>query len=141
MNNKGFSLVELLAVIVILAIIMSLGFVGFGSIHRASKEQMLKSKIESLETSAQKYGQERMNELNTSCKIGGKDYKFCKTVTVQTLLDSGDFESEESDKTGKKIVRNDVTNAQMNNDKVCIYKKNNRVYALMYAKFEATDRC
>lgn len=140
MNKKGFSLIELLAVIIILSIIMTIGFVGFGSVQNATKEKMLQTKIEEIETGAQKYGQENMNDLTSTCKIGGVDYKFCKTITVQTILDSGDFESEERDG-NRKIVINNVTNEEMNTEKVCIYKKNNRVYAIMYSKFEPGDRC
>lgn len=140
MNKKGFSLIELLAVIIILSVIMTLGFVGFGSIQNATKEKMVQTKIEEIETGAQKYGQEHMNDLTSSCKVDGADYKFCKTITVQTILDSGDFESEERDG-NRKIVINNVTNEEMNTEKICIYKKNNRVYAIMYSKFKTDDRC
>lgn len=129
MNKKGFTLVELLAVLVILATVTVLGFAGINAITAKLRQNMVKTKLDSLEESAIYYGQEHVNELTETCTVDGVDYNYCKLVTVKFLIDNKAFDTEETDKDGKPYLKNNVTKKSMMDDTIQIYKKNNRVYA------------
>ncbi|MEG0794814.1 MAG: hypothetical protein RSG95_03360, partial [Bacilli bacterium] len=57
----------------------------------------------------------------------GKPYIFCKEISVAVLLEKGFLKSEEKD----GIMLNNVTQVNMADDLCTIYKKNNRIYAIM----------
>lgn len=131
MNKEGFTLVELLGVIVILSVVMLLGTVSINAIVDGIRKNMLETKIDSIEEAAVYYGQNNMKELTETCTVNEIEYKFCVEKTVQELLDAKALESEEKDENGNIILKNNVTNASMNDDTILIYKKNNRIYAVM----------
>ena len=60
MNKKGFTLVEVLAVVVILSIILSMATFGVMNIRRNSLQKLVDTKISNLESSAIIYGQENI---------------------------------------------------------------------------------
>lgn len=60
-NHKGFTMVELLAVITILSIIMVILIPAVTNISKNTKESILNSKISTIETSASKYGEDNIN--------------------------------------------------------------------------------
>ncbi|MDE6284601.1 MAG: type II secretion system protein [Bacilli bacterium] len=137
MNKKGFTLVELLAVIVILSVIMTIGVTSFGSISKKARQEMVETKLDALETAAQKWGQEHLSELNakSGCTITdkkGKSYTSsnCLTVTAVKLINARAYETNESDNNGKPTLKNNVTGVSMLCDTITIYKRNNRVYAI-----------
>ena len=71
MNNKGFTLVEVIAVIALLGlviIITSTGIIGGGT---RAKEKMLETKIKNIEKAAVLYGQDNRDKINIY--IDGKD--------------------------------------------------------------------
>ena len=102
MKNKGFTLVELLAVIVILSLVITIGTFSVMKI--------------------------RNNSLK---KIDGVEYSFCKKVSVVTLIKKGYYETRELNGNNKKDLINNVTRNSMLCDELYIYRKNNRVYAKM----------
>ena len=65
MNNKGFSLVELMVVIVILVIITLLATSGYKMISMRMKETSYKNKINYIETKATEYAN-KTGQLNTN---------------------------------------------------------------------------
>ncbi len=145
MDKKGFTLTELLAVIVILGIIMTIGIRSVYSINHAARKKLLATKIEEIETAAIKYGQEHTFTSDNCNSVTFKDSEgktqtfdatFCiKDITVQTLIDSKDFETKEKN----NKVLNPVTNNPLNEEEVFIYKKNNRVYAILTNKYKILD--
>ena len=60
-DHKGFTMVELLAVITILSIIMVILIPAVTNISKNTKESILNSKISTIETSASKYGEDNIN--------------------------------------------------------------------------------
>ncbi len=58
-NSKGFTLVELLAVIVILAILITIAVPSTIGISNKLKENMFCKKIDSIEVAAKLYGEDR----------------------------------------------------------------------------------
>lgn len=131
MNKKGFTLVELLAVILILSVLIIIGTISINAIVDGIRKNMLETKIDSIEEAAIYYGQNNMKELKETCTVNDIEYKFCIEKTVQELLDAKALESEEKDENGNIILKNNVTNTSMNEDTVLIYRKNNRVYAVI----------
>ncbi len=135
-NKKGFSLVEILAVIVILAIIIGIAFVSGNAIRQRSLERIVNTKIEQIEQAAILYGQDNPQILTDTCQVDGVDYDYCKVVTVRELIESdGNYFTSETtitDESGKHIdLINDVTGKSMLDDTVQIYRRNNRVYSIM----------
>ena len=129
MNKKGFTLVEVLAVVVILSIILSMATFGVVNIRRNSLQKLVDTKISNLESSAIIYGQENQNELTETCNIDEVDYDFCKLVNVKYLIENEYYTTNEANSENKKDLINNVTNKSMLCDEIQIYKKNNRVYA------------
>ena len=143
MNKKGFTLVELLGVITILAIVVTISFSSYMAIKNNSLENILKTKIEQIEHSAIIYGQENPNEINnTNCdeivttNKEGEETRFkpeyCKDITVEVLIEGSFIESKYlDDGSGEYDLINDVTGKSMKQDIVTIYRKNNQIYSIM----------
>lgn len=62
MNNKGFSLIELLAVLVILSIVISVAIVGVNGVSKSLKEKQRENLIARLESAASKYAFDTNNK-------------------------------------------------------------------------------
>lgn len=128
-KKNGFTLIESLAVIVILSIIISMSTFGVMRIRNNSLKKLLDTKINELEASAILYGQENQSSLGGACTVDGVESKFCNVITVKELIDSDYYKSNEVNSSNKKDLINNVTNKSMLCDEIQIYKKNNRVYA------------
>jgi len=63
MNNKAFSLIELLIVIVLLALISSIGVISYNSIIDNSKKQVYKSYENTMKSSSEMYFIDNPNEI------------------------------------------------------------------------------
>ncbi len=108
--KKGFTLVELLSVIVLLGIIMAIAIPGIYKIRDKMNEKALEAKVNTIETAAVSYVQSNSNLLksrygicdkdhenaNCVCESEDKcDYKF--SITVKTLTSSGDLKKENTE--------------------------------------------
>lgn len=129
--NKGFTLVELMAVLVLIVIIASIGYAGITAVQRNINQNLWEATVEEIETGAVKYGQDNLNVLNTNetCNIDGSETRNCIEVTVEFLINSNYIDTDEVDDTDKEIITNNVTGEIVNDNIVCIYLENNRVYA------------
>ena len=112
-KKNGFSLVEILAVIVILSIVATMATFSVMKTRENSMKKLLNTKIDELEASAILYGQENQGSLEGTCTVDNEEYKFCKLVTVKELIDNDYYTTSEEN---------------MLCDEIQIYKKNNRVY-------------
>lgn len=83
-NNKGFTLVELLVVLVILTVIMAIAIPSITSTLERSKEKEKNSKIKLIESAAEIYVDKNKNNFPSDGK-----------VLVQTLVKNGELTSEE----------------------------------------------
>ena len=138
MNKKGFTLVELLGVIVILALITVIATSSINAVMNNAKEKMLEDKIMNIETAAVNYVSNQNITLNSSdCANINSDYDRCKTLTVQTLINAKELESK--DRNNK--FYNDVTGKDMAQDKVTVYRMNNRLYAKMTCMVSNNEKC
>ena len=129
--NKGFTLVELMAVLVLIVIIASIGYAGITAVQRNINQNLWGATVEEIETGAVKYGQDNLNALNTNetCNIDGSETRNCIEVTVEFLINSNYIDTDEVDDSEKEIITNNVTGEIVNDNIVCIYLENNRVYA------------
>ncbi len=76
MKKKGFTLVELLAVIVILAIIITIAMTGFNSVSKRMKEKAYENLVKYIETKASVYANESKNlvtNVDNLIKLGYLD--------------------------------------------------------------------
>ena len=128
LDNKGFTLVELLAVIVLLAVIGTLAIPSIMGVSSKVKKNLLDTKIDLILDDAKLYGQDRITDVaeQTTTYQG----RSCKTITVQTLLDSGYLSSDKDDAASGYIV-NPVDNSSLNDKQIILYIKNKRVVAVM----------
>lgn len=129
--NKGFTLVELMAVLVLIVIISTIGYAGITAVQRNINQNLWEATVEEIETGAVKYGQDNLNVLNTNetCNIDGSETRNCIEVTVEFLIDSNYIDTDEVDDNEKEIITNNVTGEIVNDNIVYIYLENNRVYA------------
>ncbi|MBE6140378.1 MAG: prepilin-type N-terminal cleavage/methylation domain-containing protein [Firmicutes bacterium] len=123
--KKGFTLVELLAIIAILSIIMLIGSYSITGVLNSFNKNALETKLDSILDAAIMYGQEKSSELTSTCSVYNETYNACKVLTVKVLLDTKFLETKEKD----GIYLNPVTKIDMANDEVYVYRKNNRFYA------------
>ena len=138
MENKGFTLVELLVVLVIMAIISAIGFAGVSAVQKNIKKNLWEAKIELILSGAKNYGEDNKNKLKETniCNVNGEEKEYCITKTVQFLLDNNYIKTDEEDNDGKAIITNDTldeddTNYIVNNKEVKIYLEDNTIYATM----------
>ena len=114
MKKNGFTLVELLATIIILAIISTIAFVSYRSIQNQMKETSLKNKTSYIENAAANYASETGNMV----------------TNVQILVDEGYIEPDDNN----GVVKNPVTDEEMNCLVVNIREEQNNLYG------EITDK-
>lgn len=140
MKKNGFTLVELLAVIIILTLVITIAFVSVTRVREESLKRVVETKVEQIEQAAILYGQENPNVIKTSCTnhektvVEATNYtpSFCVTVTAGVLIDNNFFESSYLDEVnGKTDLINDVTGKSMREDTVIIYRRNNRIYSII----------
>lgn len=138
-NNKGFTIIELLAVIVLIVVVSSIATTGVLAIRNLINESLLSTKIDVLESSAVLWGQDNMVLLVKSSTpttgnyetYSDSSYGYAAVMTVNDLSDyisMGD-NCYEDDGSTVACVQNNLTGLNMKDDKLYIYIKNNRVYA------------
>ncbi len=129
--KKGFTLVELMAVIVIVAIISVIGYAGVTIVQKNIKTNLWEGKVEAIENGAVSYGEDNKNKLTNSCIIDGSTKTSCQSVKVQYLIDRNYVPTDELDINGNEVIINDTIGdtAYANDMDVYIYVENNIVYA------------
>ena len=121
-NKKGFTLVELLCVIVILALISVMATTGIIALSSRSKENMYCAKLEMISSIARDYAVKYEYELNNSTELFN-GYKILK-IKVNDLINSGKLETDKDDK-----VINPIDESSLNDKEIILYLKNNQINA------------
>jgi prepilin-type N-terminal cleavage/methylation domain-containing protein len=133
MNKKGFTFVELLAVIVLIGIIIGISIPTIRYADRKFHEKAYKTKIELIKNAAQEYGDDNKEVIIYA--TGGSTYTDPAsgasypsiTITVEDLLNNG-YITKDNDIKDEDIL--DPRNkSSMLNKTIIIYIKNNRAYA------------
>ena len=136
MNNKGLTLVELLAVIAIIGILAIMIVPGIFSLRERVLESTYKNKVSQIVTAGRDYGMEHITELKSpvtpvtnidSLHTGSTD---CIYRTVNFLINNGYLKSNNTyavaDAEDTRFL-DPRTNTPMNNMSVCIRFDNNNV--------------
>ena len=108
MNNRGFTLVELLATIFVLAIITTIGITSYTRVSNAIKKEQRNNKIKRIEEAATKYA------FDT-----GKTVVFVDTLVVNGYIDSDYIDND----TERGMVSDPLGNNNMNCYAVHMEKK------------------
>ncbi len=126
MNRRGFTLVELLATIIVLAVVVGITIpVTINGINKAKKKQqdILVANIQSA-----------VANLNTEC--AGDSFSLCselsknRPITLSELAEFGFLSFDKTDSSGKPIIENPYNeiNADITCGKNCIDVSNCKIY-------------
>lgn len=125
MNKKGFTLVELLAVLVLISLLMGLAIPGINRISNNMKKKSYNQKIKLIESAAELWGQDNKTRLQTTkCNIDDNEVP-CYKIKIEELLSENYLDSYNN--SGKYI--NPKNDEDMKDCIVFVYKQNKRVYA------------
>ena len=127
MNKKGFTLVEILSVLVLISLLLGLAIPGINKISSNMKKKSYSKKVSLVESAAELWGQDNKTLLQSSsdCEIKGGEKVSCYKITVGSLIENNYLDSDRN--SGEYI--SPLDNSDMKNQCVYVYKKNNRVYS------------
>ena len=97
--RKGFTLVEVLAVLVILGLLLILTVPAYTSIYAGIKRQNLQSKITEVKTAAKKYGETIKDEIKNTGAA-------CYQTSIEKLIKDGYLVSD-TDKDAGMLYKSD----------------------------------
>lgn len=86
MNKKGFTLVELLAVIVIIGVLLSVVVPNVLNSSENVKKKLLKTKLETIESQAEVYASDNFRSIIKQSEVGENGLFYCGQpyITVNT---------------------------------------------------------
>lgn len=125
MNKKGFSLVELLSVIVIIALVGGIAMISYSSYINKSRERIYKTYEDTMKSTVEMYLIDNMNllpEIGNSSKIMLSTLLSQNEIEqIKNPIDSTDLCQEKS---YVEITRSEDTTNNLNlNYKVCLICK------------------
>ena len=125
MKKNGFTLVELLAVIVIMAILLTIAVPNVIGVSNKIRKNMYCSKIDDIEAAAKLYGNDYIDEIEKS----GNE----KIIYVYTLVENNMFKKEKDNCVLKSNDNPCITdprdNSSMDNVSIKLTKKDKRINA------------
>ena len=146
MNKKGFTLVELLSVIVLLGLIMGIASYGVIRAGNKAKERTLLTKIKNIEKAAVLYGQDHKDNFLSYEKgycIGITYCRYYKDVIAVSILLETDANGNgpyiNADDESNNILNPTDDKKNMNNCKIQIYEKYGKIYAVYESKNKDLD--
>ncbi len=126
-NKAGFTLVELLAVIVILAIVITIAVPSTLAISNRIKNNLYCSKIDFIKNAAEIYGEDRKDSFG-NITVNGTSYKGQK-IKVLDLV-KGNYLKK--DKESAPYIEDPRDKSKSLDDyAIDVYLKNNRIYVAM----------
>lgn len=140
MNKKGFTLTELLAVIVILAVVGLIGTVSITGVKKKMNENMFRNKLAEVISAGSKWGEDNKEELNPSTTKTVGDLIESNYLNTEEKVLPEKYDYSEAACTGKggkmetstglctMVITNNVDYKIINSLKLKIYRENNRVY-------------
>ena len=102
MSNKGFTLVELIAVLLILAVILLICFPNLQSLGGSEKERQYSQMVESLCLAGQSYINSKVDSYNNLEDVGSTI-----VISINELISYGNVDEKLKNPKTKKLVRND----------------------------------
>ena len=123
MKSKGFTLTEILAVIVILAVLIAFAVPNVVGIGNNSRTKMYCTKIQNIESAAQQYAEANFDTVERNNNF---------QMTIRDLVNNGYFKKEDDTcdfSSSKPCVTDPRDKSSIDNQKVKIEIKNRRPYA------------
>ena len=136
MNKKGFTLVELLATLVVLAIIMSIGAYSIIQIFNSSKKKNYEILLANIKSGAETYYQEckYANNSGITCTKSGSGY----TITLGNLTTYGYLKGNSTDSNKKYTIVNPNNNKNIAS---CQIKVENTTSGIKVTAITTTGSC
>lgn len=88
MNKKGFTLAELIGVIVVLSLICLITVPAIASVLKTNKKSLCETQLKNVLAAAKSYASENL----LSMPISDEEGKNTRTITIQDLIDNGYIE-------------------------------------------------
>ena len=136
-KKNGFTLVELLATIVILAVLALIAIPNVSSLVQKSKTNMFCKKVESIEAAAKYYAQDYLSDLATT-----DGTVVANKIPIRFLVEKGYLKKDKENCTlGTNCVNDPRDNSSLDNNYIDIYSENNRLYGrYLYTSQDATSQ-
>lgn len=112
MNKKGFTIIEVIASIVIVLFITAIAVYNITEMSDKSKNQIYNEKINLALTKAKEYGNDNLDSLTTNCK----------GITIGDLINMHYLAEEENGR-----IYDPRTNESMNDIWICVIYEDNEV--------------
>ena len=134
MNNKGFTLVEVISVVVIMAILMIVAVPSVIGISKNIKDNLYCNKTKSLEAAAKLYGKDFIDEIESTGML---------TVSIKDLVDNNFYKKEVKDcsldsNATNPCVADPRDNSNMIDDTITLTLKDKEIRS--FFNYEGTDR-
>lgn len=135
-NNKGFTLVELLSVIVIMGILLLVAVPGVFGVSNNIKTNAYCKKVSDIEAAAKLYGQDFVDDIEERGFI---------QISVKTLIDNNMYRKENDDcelgNDNNPCVTDPRDYSSMDNDTITILKKEKRFSSYYNFKDDDIELC
>ncbi len=115
-SNRGFTLVELLAVIVLIAVLAVVAIATYRGVTESSKNKALEAKITQITSAAEKWARENNITSRT-------------TISVNNLVVEGYITADDVDPSGLAMMKNPVTEENMICNTIDLFFTNGEVKA------------
>ncbi|MCH5167605.1 MAG: hypothetical protein J1F35_06945 [Erysipelotrichales bacterium] len=130
MKKNGFTLVEVLAILIVLGFLVALTIPAYLTVLKSVKRDNYQSKVREIEVAAKKYGESVKDDVKS---VGNACYR----ITVERLIQLGELTSDD-DK--EDVIYNATDNTPLLGEiRVCYDEKNFDIEAYYTVEFDSSS--
>ena len=110
MNNKGFTLIELIATIALLAVISLISYVSITKVLEQNKINQCETLVNNIKSAAKEYvSDNRYNKDFVNSLKEGNDYKYSMELSLSELVENNYLNAIiDKDDEGNDIIKNPI---------------------------------